>query len=251
MATSPLSLLTAEQRDALPRADVPRQAHAMSATLAREPFSDPDWIFERKLDGIRCVAIRDGGPRYSCCRATTCRSTPAFPRWRRARGSDALASCSTVRSWRSPAGRRASRGWPAGASALSACTSTCSTCSGSTDRDVRGLALRDRKRLLRADAAASPTTPCVSPPIATVTARPTSATPARTAGRGWWPSAPIAPTSPRRSRDWLKLKCEQGQELVIGGYTAPRGSRTRLRRAAARLLRGRGAALRGQGRHRL
>jgi DNA ligase D-like protein (predicted ligase) len=28
-----------------------------------------------------------------------------------------------------------------------------------------------------------------------------------------------------RSRDWLKFKCEQGQELVIGGYTAPRGSR--------------------------
>ena len=29
----------------------------------------------------------------------------------------------------------------------------------------------------------------------------------------------------KRSRDWLKFKCEQGQELVIGGYTAPRGSR--------------------------
>ena len=28
-----------------------------------------------------------------------------------------------------------------------------------------------------------------------------------------------------RSRDWLKLKCEQGQELVIGGWTDPRGSR--------------------------
>src|SRR5947208_1399176 len=25
----------------------------------------------------------------------------------------------------------------------------------------------------------------------------------------------------RRSRDWLKLKCEQGQELVVGGFTAP------------------------------
>ena len=28
-----------------------------------------------------------------------------------------------------------------------------------------------------------------------------------------------------RSRDWLKFKCEHGQELVIGGFTAPRGSR--------------------------
>ncbi|MBV9682550.1 MAG: hypothetical protein JO046_12215, partial [Solirubrobacterales bacterium] len=28
-----------------------------------------------------------------------------------------------------------------------------------------------------------------------------------------------------RSKDWLKFKCEHGQELVIGGYTEPRGSR--------------------------
>ena len=32
----------------------------------------------------------------------------------------------------------------------------------------------------------------------------------------------------KRSRDWLKMKCEQGQELVIGGFTAPQGSRTEL-----------------------
>lgn len=28
-----------------------------------------------------------------------------------------------------------------------------------------------------------------------------------------------------RSRDWLKLTCVRAQELVIGGWTAPRGSR--------------------------
>jgi DNA ligase D-like protein (predicted ligase) len=31
-----------------------------------------------------------------------------------------------------------------------------------------------------------------------------------------------------RSRDWLKLKCTHAQELVIGGFTAPRGSRSDL-----------------------
>jgi bifunctional non-homologous end joining protein LigD len=31
-----------------------------------------------------------------------------------------------------------------------------------------------------------------------------------------------------RSRDWLKLKCAHGQELVIGGWTEPRGSRLHL-----------------------
>jgi len=35
-----------------------------------------------------------------------------------------------------------------------------------------------------------------------------------------------APYDGGRSRDWLKLKCAWGQELVIGGYTDPAGSRT-------------------------
>jgi bifunctional non-homologous end joining protein LigD len=35
-----------------------------------------------------------------------------------------------------------------------------------------------------------------------------------------------SPYSSSRSRDWLKFKCERGQELVVGGYTAPQGSRT-------------------------
>jgi bifunctional non-homologous end joining protein LigD len=30
----------------------------------------------------------------------------------------------------------------------------------------------------------------------------------------------------RRSNDWIKLKCSQRQEFVIGGYTDPKGSRT-------------------------
>ena len=35
-----------------------------------------------------------------------------------------------------------------------------------------------------------------------------------------------APYVPRRSKDWLKLKCVWEQEFVIGGYTDPSGSRT-------------------------
>jgi bifunctional non-homologous end joining protein LigD len=30
----------------------------MKAVLTDERFSDPDWIFERKLDGIRCLAFK-------------------------------------------------------------------------------------------------------------------------------------------------------------------------------------------------
>ena len=35
-----------------------------------------------------------------------------------------------------------------------------------------------------------------------------------------------APYTRGRSKDWLKLKCTRGQEFVIGGYTDPAGSRT-------------------------
>jgi bifunctional non-homologous end joining protein LigD len=35
-----------------------------------------------------------------------------------------------------------------------------------------------------------------------------------------------APYTAGRSRDWLKLKCVREQEFVIGGYTDPAGSRT-------------------------
>lgn len=47
-------------------------------------------------------------------------------------------------------------------------------------------------------------------------------------GRGW--EGLIAKVAdgrylPRRSPDWLKLKCTRGQELVVGGFTEPSGSR--------------------------
>ena len=67
---------------------------------------------------------------------------------------------------------------------------------------------------------------CASPRTATSTARRCSPRPAARASRASSPSVPTAPTAPSRSRDWLKLKCHAEQELVIGGFTAPQGSRT-------------------------
>ncbi|MDB4980860.1 MAG: putative ligase-like protein, partial [Myxococcales bacterium] len=32
----------------------------MAATLTRERFEGPDWVFERKLDGIRLLAFKNG-----------------------------------------------------------------------------------------------------------------------------------------------------------------------------------------------
>ena len=52
-----------------------------------------------------------------------------------------------------------------------------------------------------------------------------------------------------RSADWLKIKCVNQQEFVIGGYTPPQGARERLGALLVGLLRGRQAAVRRQGGH--
>jgi bifunctional non-homologous end joining protein LigD len=35
----------------------------MKAVLTAERPAGPEWVFERKLDGIRCLAVKDGGGR--------------------------------------------------------------------------------------------------------------------------------------------------------------------------------------------
>src|SRR6185312_353184 len=60
MVTDLLAKLTAEERELVTPAPAPRTAGAMKAVLTDERFSDPNWVFERKLDGIRCIAIRTG-----------------------------------------------------------------------------------------------------------------------------------------------------------------------------------------------
>jgi DNA ligase D-like protein (predicted ligase) len=52
--------LSDQERAALNEEAVPRWTAPMLATLTHERFSDPDWIYERKLDGERCLVFRDG-----------------------------------------------------------------------------------------------------------------------------------------------------------------------------------------------
>lgn len=49
--------LDAKQREALRRTGMPASMPPMLATLTDERYSSPDWIFERKLDGDRQVAV--------------------------------------------------------------------------------------------------------------------------------------------------------------------------------------------------
>ena len=54
-----LDKLPAKQKKMLRKQRTPKWTAPMLATLTKERFSDFDWIFERKLDGERCLVIRD------------------------------------------------------------------------------------------------------------------------------------------------------------------------------------------------
>src|SRR5918992_1405632 len=58
--SSSLEALSDEERRLVRPAGPPKAANAMKAVLTDERFSDPNWIYERKLDGIRCIAVRTG-----------------------------------------------------------------------------------------------------------------------------------------------------------------------------------------------
>ncbi|MDT8408119.1 MAG: non-homologous end-joining DNA ligase [Wenzhouxiangellaceae bacterium] len=52
--------LSSKDRRKLKESSPPDWFEPMLATLTHKHFSDPDWIFERKLDGERILAFRDG-----------------------------------------------------------------------------------------------------------------------------------------------------------------------------------------------
>src|SRR3954465_4391336 len=191
----------------------PTTAGAMKAVLTDERFSDPDWIFERKLDGIRCVAIRDGSSLHMLSRNDLALNYPEI----------AAAVSRQSRSFAidgevvAVSGRFQDDGprlyhvfditWLDG-------------------EDLRGRPLRERKALLREAVD-------WEDPLRFVPHRDEAgeAMFAEACANGW--EGVIAKradstSSDRRSRDWLKFKCEHGQELVIGGFTPPKGSRGEL-----------------------
>src|SRR6266446_5867056 len=53
-------ILPLEARKQIRRRAQPEWCNPMLATLVREQFSDKEWIFEPKLDGMRCLTFRKG-----------------------------------------------------------------------------------------------------------------------------------------------------------------------------------------------
>lgn len=54
------TLVREELRSSLRRKRQPSWIEPMLATLTENYFSDPDWVFEPKLDGVRCLAFKNG-----------------------------------------------------------------------------------------------------------------------------------------------------------------------------------------------
>ena len=60
MSTSLLQLIPAEEKKLIRKEAMPSFIKPMLAEIAKAPFSDKNWVFERKLDGERCLIFKKG-----------------------------------------------------------------------------------------------------------------------------------------------------------------------------------------------
>jgi bifunctional non-homologous end joining protein LigD len=215
--------LTGEERGLVVPGDPPTGADAMKAVLTRERFSDPAWIYERKLDGIRCIAVRDGADTRLWSRndlsmnaryPEVAEAIAGQPRTRFAVDGEVVAFDGPQTSF-AKLTRRGREYVPVFFYVFDLLWLD--------GEDVRRLPLRTRKRLLR-DALDW------QDPLRFTQHRNEDgeAFYAEACAKGWEGLIAKRVDSPYgggRSKDWLKFKCGMGQELVIGGFTAPQGAR--------------------------
>jgi bifunctional non-homologous end joining protein LigD len=198
----------------------------MKAVLTDERFSDPAWIYERKLDGIRCLATK-GDKRVDLRSRNDLSLNGRFPEIAAALEADPATNLvidGEVVAFDGPQtsfSRLQQRGehpTPVFFYVFDILRDA--------GEDVTKEPLRERKaRLRRALAFDDPIR------FTTHRNRDGEAFYEEACRKGWEgliAKRADAPYTHGRSRDWLKFKCSAEQELVIGGYTAPRGSRTDL-----------------------
>jgi len=182
----------------------------MAATLTQERFTGPEWIFERKLDGIRMIAFKNGDDVRLLSR-NRLDLTGSYPAVTRAVAAlpvhDVILDGEATGAW----GRQGHGDyhvfdimWLDG-------------------RDVTGETLETRRAIL----AELP----LHLPIERVVALDDEKPWERACSEGW--EGVIAKRRDsryehRRSPHWLKMKCEASQDFVVGGFTDPQGKRVGL-----------------------
>jgi ATP-dependent DNA ligase len=176
----------------------------MAATLTQDRFTGPEWIFERKFDGIRLIAFKQGSDVRLYSRNRLPQNIPSVARAIADLPAENLILDGEITWDRSGAYHVFDIAWLG-------------------DRDVRSLPLEERRDLL----SQLPLTP----PLQRVPALQDPNPWERAAREGW--EGVIAKRrdsryEQRRSPHWLKMKCEASQEFVVGGFTDPQGARVGL-----------------------
>ena len=177
----------------------------MAATLTQERFTGPEWIFERKFDGIRLIAFKNGSQVGLFSRNRLPQNLPTV-----AEAIASLAVHDVILDGEITWGRE-TRGyhvfdimWLDG-------------------RNVTSLPLEERRELLSELPLRSP--------LKRVETLEEAMPWEHACNKGWEGVIAKRRDSPyehRRSKHWLKMKCEASQEFVVGGFTDPQGARVGL-----------------------
>jgi bifunctional non-homologous end joining protein LigD len=183
----------------------------MAATLTQERFTGPEWIFERKFDGIRLLAFKNGPDISLFSRNRLPQNLPAIAQALESLPVDDLILDGEV-TW--GGGRVVYHVfdvmWLEG-------------------RDLTSLPLDERRQLLCELPLTEPLERVSS--LDMLNAQDDLLPWERAQNEGW--EGVIAKRRDslyehRRSPHWLKMKCEMSQDLVVGGFTDPQGQRVGL-----------------------
>lgn len=215
--------LSAEEGKALRKRAQPRWVDPMLATLTKTYFSDPQWVYEPKLDGIRCLAFKKGrsAKLLSRNKLDLTATYPAVAEGLAAQRSDFVVDGEIA----------AVKGEVTSFSLLQQVHRQqvpvvyfCFDLIHLDGYDVTGLPLVARKDLLSRALGFDEPLRFVSHIEEEGEAY------YREACRRGWEGLIAKSASARyvkgRSKEWLKFKCSFEQELVIGGYTDPQGGRS-------------------------
>lgn len=223
MTTGVLDTLPDHERALLRRQRHPQWVQPMLATLTDRRFSDPDWLFERKIDGVRGLAFRRGSTvRLLSRNRLEMGRYPEIIEELATQPADDFVVDGEVVAFH---GRQTSfsRLQRRGMGVRTPVFLYAFDLLHLDGHDLRRLPLRRRKALLRRALSFH----------AAIRFLPHRAEHGERFHReacqkGWEgiiAKRADAPYTSGRSGDWLKLKCVADQELVIGGFTDPRGSR--------------------------
>ena len=233
--SDPFAGLSAEARERLEERSHPDWVGPMLATLSHDHFSDPDWIFERKLDGERCLAFRDRGVVRLLSRNRKDLNA-SYPELEEAlvsqRADDfvvdgevvAFSGATTSFQRLQPRMQTGDREEAAdsGVAVYYYLFDLLHLAGHSTEQ----LALRDRKRLLKS--ALRFDDPVRFTPHRNRDGESFLEEACRKGWEGLIAKDAGAPYVHSRSKKWLKFKCAASQELVIGVFTDPKGERVGL-----------------------